>query len=143
MLRRIAIACCASVLGLAAPAGASDRVAKALLEALRANGTIDAKQYEQLNLMIEDEAAAEAAQPAVAAPPPSEKHPNAIDVYWKDGLRFDSANGAFKFRIGGRLQNDWGVVEPDQDIRDFFGSGDAAGQGTGTDWRRVRMWMGG
>src|SRR5215471_254346 len=55
-----------------APAGASDRVAKALLDTLRANGTIDAKQYEDLNRVIEDESAAEEANPtpAVAAPPP-------------------------------------------------------------------------
>jgi phosphate-selective porin OprO/OprP len=147
MSRRIAIACCAiglaSLAAGAPPAAASDRVAKALLEALRANGTIDAKQYDDLNLLIEDEAAAEAAQPAVSAPPPEKAKPNALDVYWKDGLRFDSADGAFKFRIGGRLQNDWGVVEPDDDIEEFFGSASAAGQGSGTDWRRVRMWMGG
>ena len=147
MYRRIAIACCAiglaSLAADAPPAAASDRVAKALLEALRGNGTIDTKQYDDLNRLIEDEAAAEAAQPAVSAPPPEKSKPNTLDVYWKDGLTFESAGGAFKFRVGGRIQNDWGVVEPDQDVRDFFGSGDAAGQGTGTDWRRVRLWVGG
>lgn len=133
--------CAALVAGLAtalapAAAPASDRVARALLEALRANGTIDAKQYGELQQLIEDEEAAAAASPsaAVAAPPPEK--PGKLDVFWKDGIRMESADGAFKLKLGGRLQNDWGVAEPDSDLRDALGG---AGQGSGTDWRRVRL----
>jgi len=135
----------ATIVGLFAllaglPASASDRVARALLDALRANGQIDEKQYQDLSQLVEDEAAAEARGEAapVAAPPPN---PNALNVFWKDGIRMESANGAFKLRIGGRLQNDWGVVEPDQDLRELLPN--EAGQGTGTDWRRVRLHIGG
>jgi phosphate-selective porin OprO/OprP len=128
----------------AAPAQASDRVARALLDALRANGTIDAKQYDELNQLIEDEAAAEAAGiPAAVSAPPAEK-PGRLEVFWKDGIRMESEDGAFKLRLGGRLQNDWGVVEPDSDVRDFFDAqGEDSGQGSGTDWRRVRLALSG
>lgn len=140
MSGRIACVCAwALLVGLAtgAPADASDRVARALLEALEANGTIDAKQYEDLNRLIEDEAAAETAEVATAPP----AHPNALEVYWNQGIRLESADGAFKLRIGGRLQNDWGVLAPDQDLRDTLP--DQAGQGNGTDWRRARLALGG
>ncbi|MCU0668685.1 MAG: porin [Myxococcota bacterium] len=143
MSGRIAVACLLA--GLAwlapfAPAVASDRVARALLEALKANGTIDAKQYEDLSRLVEDEAAAEAqeaaATPAVAAP-----RPGALDVFWNQGIRLESADGAFKLRIGGRLQNDWGVLSPDQDLREELPN--EAGQGSGTDWRRARLALSG
>ena len=139
-LRVFTIGLCLLV-AAAGPARASDRVAKALLDALRANGTIDAKQYDQLNQLIEDESAAEAATPAVAAPPPEKEKPGKLDVYWNQGIRMDSADGAFKLKIGGRLQNDWGVVEPAEDLRDVLP--DEAGEGSGTNWRRIRLAIGG
>ena len=142
MVRRIAILGLVLAVGAPlapAPAAASDRVAKALLDALKANGTIDAKQYDELNLMIEDEAAAEAASPTVSAPPPEK--PGKLDVFWNQGIRMESADGAFKLKLGGRLQNDWGVVSPDGDLRDDLPND--AGKGTGTNWRRVRLALGG
>ncbi len=33
--------------------------------------------------------------------------PSNFRVYWKDGVRFDTADGAYKFKIGGRIHNDW------------------------------------
>lgn len=142
MLRRIVSLGLVAAVFAAAPAFASDRVARALLDALRANGTIDAKQYEDLNQLIEDEAAAEAQAPAVAAPPPEK--PGSLDVFWKNGLRLESADGAFKLKIGGRLHNDWGVVEPDDDLQNFFDDeGSNSGQGTGAKFRRARLAMSG
>jgi len=139
MSSRFASACLlAALAGLVpcAPVAAGDRVARALLEALKANGTIDGKQYEDLNRLIEDEAAAEASEMA-ATPPVAAPKPNTLDVFWNQGLRMESADGAYKLRIGGRLQNDWGVADPDQDLRDALP--DEAGQGNGTDWRRARL----
>jgi phosphate-selective porin OprO/OprP len=137
----LCLAFVAAALGASAPvAESSDRVAKALLDALKANGTIDEKQYGELNQLIEDEAAAEhAAAPSVAAPPP--ERPGRLEVFWTDGIRMESADGAFKLRLGGRLQNDWGVVSPDSDLREALP--DDAGKGSGTDWRRVRLQLGG
>lgn len=124
----------------AAPAVASDRVARALLDALRANGQIDDAQYQDLSRLVEDEAAAEARgeRAAVSAPPPT---PGALTLFWKDGIRMESANGAFKIRLGGRLQNDWGVLAPDSDLRDALP--DDAGKGTGTEFRRARLQLSG
>jgi phosphate-selective porin OprO/OprP len=139
MLRRIAIVGLAALLA-SAPAGASDRVARALLDALRANGQIDEKQYQDLSRLVEDEAAAEArGEPAPVSTAPARE--NELDLFWKDGIRMESADGAFKLKLGGRLQNDWGVVEPDQDLREALPS--EGGQGSGTSWRRVRLALGG
>jgi phosphate-selective porin OprO/OprP len=137
MLRRVVLGLALAIaLAVAPSARAGDRVARALLDALRANGQIDDKQYEDLSRLVEDEAAAEAAGAApVSAAPPS--HPNELQVFWKEGIRMESADGAFKLRIGGRLQNDWGVVSPDQDLRETLP--DLAGQGSGTNWRRARL----
>jgi phosphate-selective porin OprO/OprP len=38
--------------------------------------------------------------------------------------------------FGGRLQNDWGAYEPDDDVKDSFG-----GKGTGTKFRRARLYF--
>jgi phosphate-selective porin OprO/OprP len=62
-------------------------------------------------------------------------------VFWNQGIRMESADGAFKLRLGGRLQNDWGVLAPDQDLRDTLP--DEAGQGNGTEWRRARLALSG
>ncbi|RIL01654.1 MAG: porin [Proteobacteria bacterium] len=140
-IQRWGVALAVALCALASPAGASDRVARALLDALRANGTIDAAQYEDLNRLVEDEAAAEAASPPVGAAPAAKEQPGALQLFWKDGIRMESADGAFKLKLGGRLQNDWGVIEPDSDLRDALD--DEAGQGSGTDWRRVRLQLSG
>ena len=143
MSSRIASACLlAALAGLVpcAPAAAGDRVARALLDALKANGTIDGKQYEDLSRLIEDEAAAEA-QEVAATPPVAAAKPGTLDVFWNQGIRMESADGAFKLRLGGRLQNDWGILSPDQDLRDELSN--EAGKGNGTDWRRARLALSG
>jgi len=42
----------------------------------------------------------------------------------------------YQFLFGGRLQNDWGVYEPDNDLKESFG-----GDGTGTKFRRARLYF--
>lgn len=69
----------------------------------------------------------------------SRKDENGLFGYWKNGIRFDSANGAFKLRLGGRVQNDWAWFAKNQDIEDATGKEVEAG----TEFRRARLGVGG
>jgi len=68
----------------------------------------------------------------------SDNDENAFHVYWRNGLRFDTADGRIKLEIGGRLQNDW-----------MFGSGDEALESAlgevsgGTEFRRAWLHVSG
>ncbi len=42
----------------------------------------------------------------------------------------------YQFLFGGRIQNDWGAYEPDDDLKESFG-----GNGTGTKFRRARLYF--
>lgn len=42
---------------------------------------------------------------------------DAMRVFWKDGLRFESADKRYKFRIGGRIHYDGQFFDPDADTR--------------------------
>ncbi len=36
---------------------------------------------------------------------------NGLHMYWKEGIRMDSADGAFKLKLGGRLMTDFGWIK--------------------------------
>ncbi len=61
-----------------------------------------------------------------------------LKVYWKEGLRLDSADESQRLRIGGRIMNDWG----------FFSTGDELNEAVGpvvngTEFRRARLYVSG
>ena len=61
-----------------------------------------------------------------------------LKVYWKEGLRLDSADKSQRLRIGGRIMNDWG----------FFSTGDELNEAlgpvvNGTEFRRARVYLSG
>jgi phosphate-selective porin OprO/OprP len=58
--------------------------------------------------------------------------------YWDNGLRFKSEDGKFKFKLGGRIMNDWGWFDEDNDI--LRSTGD---QVDGTEFRRARLYLAG
>lgn len=66
------------------------------------------------------------------------KAENDFNMYWKEGLRFDSNNGAFKIKLGGRIQNDYSWYSMGDQI-------EAAGiySDGGTEFRRARIYIGG
>ncbi len=74
---------------------------------------------------------------AVATPDVS-ADPEAWTFKWSDGFKLERNDGAFKLKFGGRIQNDWAVIEPDSDLR-------AAGfdKGNGTEFRRARLFFAG
>ncbi len=59
---------------------------------------------------------------------------NDFRVFWKDGLRFETQDKKFKFRVGGRLHNDWAFFDQDRDLERVFGD-----EEDGTEFRRARI----
>ncbi len=59
-------------------------------------------------------------------------------AYWKEGLRFDSTDGAFKLKVGGRIQNDWAFFEQDRRLENQVGN-----MQDGTEFRRARLYISG
>ena len=57
---------------------------------------------------------------------------------WKNGLRFETGDGKFKFKLGGRIMNDWGWFSEDNDVKRAIGD-----QVDGTEFRRARIYMSG
>jgi phosphate-selective porin OprO and OprP len=60
-------------------------------------------------------------------------------AYWSNTIRMDSADGAFKLRIGGRLQNDWSWFWRNHDLEAASGKQIEAGE----EFRRARLQVGG
>jgi hypothetical protein len=59
-----------------------------------------------------------------------------LKIYWDEGLKMKSGDGNFKLQIGGRVFNDWGWFDQDDDIETFIGD-----QVDGTEFRRARIFM--
>ena len=65
----------------------------------------------------------------------------ALNAFWNNGMRLESDDKAFKISLGGRILNDWGLVNADKAIEDAF-TGQTL-QGTGTEMRHARFYMAG
>jgi phosphate-selective porin OprO/OprP len=59
-------------------------------------------------------------------------------AYWNEGLRLDTADGAFKLKIGGRIQNDWAFFEQDRRLENQIGN-----MQDGTEFRRAWLYISG
>lgn len=68
----------------------------------------------------------------------AEKSPTDLQAYWRDGLRFKTADDMFQLRIGGRMMFDWLWIGEDDDIKADIGE-----QEDGVGFRRVRFYMAG
>jgi len=62
---------------------------------------------------------------------------DSLRVYWKEGLRLESADEVFKLRIGGRIMNDWAFVSAHEDLEDALGSD--LDDGTEFRWARIAL----
>ncbi|MBN2326569.1 MAG: hypothetical protein JXR73_05390 [Candidatus Omnitrophica bacterium] len=62
----------------------------------------------------------------------TKENPNEVKTTWKNGLNFESADGANSVQIGGRVQNDW-----------YAGSIDNGDFPDGTRFRRIWLKVGG
>ncbi len=111
------------------------------------------QRVEELERRLESQASAPAAAgepasaaaeaPASSAAPP----PNRFDVFWKEGLRFETEDGRFKLRIGGRIQNDWAWFDADRDLRWLWDPDRKEAVFVdledGTEFRRARIYLSG
>jgi phosphate-selective porin OprO/OprP len=130
----IVIAICGLWMLAAGPAIAAGKsVAEEILDVLRASGQITEQQY---GMLLEKARSEQQTLPAVSA---AEK-PETFRVYWKNGLRFDSADKQFKLKIGGRIMNDWAWIDEDSD---FTAGGGSADYDNNTQFRRARLYMAG
>lgn len=67
-------------------------------------------------------------------PPPSEPQ---WSIRWQNAFIVERVDDPrYQFLFGGRIQNDWGVYAPDSDLSKKFG-----GRGTGTKFRRARLYF--
>ena len=65
---------------------------------------------------IEDYLSSEAAEPA--------QKPNTLDLFWKEGLRLETADGNFKLKIGGRIMVDMWFLDADDEFEAIAGDPD-------------------
>ncbi len=63
---------------------------------------------------------------------------NSFNVYWKHGIRMETADKAFKLRMGGRIQNDWAFYSADDKLESEVGKFEDA-----TEFRRARLYFAG
>ena len=156
---------CTILLGFAGAVSAdeipeSKSVAEELLEILRAAGTINDNQYRDLSerareeeaQRIEaavdaavasaneavDQAVETAALAATNTAPNSEPDPKDWKFKWSNGFKLQRNDGAFKLRFGGRIQNDWAMVDLSNRLEEAIG-----GEGHGTEFRRARIFFSG
>jgi phosphate-selective porin OprO/OprP len=152
---------CTILLGFAGVVSAdeipeSKSVAEELLEILRAAGTINDSPYRDLSERAREEeaqridAAVEAAVagakeavetaavPTASAAPTSEPDPKDWKFKWSNGFKLNRNDGAFKLKFGGRIQNDWAMVDLSERLDNAIG-----GDGHGTEFRRARIFFSG
>ncbi len=67
---------------------------------------------------------------------------DSMRVFWKDGLRFESADKRYKFKIGGRIHYDMAFFAPDDATKDAVETGTSAIE-DGAEIRRSRIELSG
>ncbi len=119
-------------------------VAEEILEILYENGQINQEQYQKLlkKARKEEQRREKAKQKTKRKLKKEAKEdisPEEMDVYWKNGFRFESQDKNFKLKLGGRLLNDWGYIDGDSDVENRFDKRDDFG--SGTEMRQGRLFI--
>jgi phosphate-selective porin OprO/OprP len=113
------------------------RVVDEILEILREGKQIDEEKYEELKRRADEERKdSEGAKSAERKAPPED-----FRVYFKDGIHFDTADEAFELKLGGRIQLDAALIDPDRDVSNAFEGLDAFE--SGVEFRRARIYLSG
>ena len=94
----------------------------------------EASPQAQMPLTEQAEASATEKQPQALSRPSTQN----LKVYWKEGLRFDSEDKSHRFRLGGRIMNDWGFFSAPDELEDAVGPVEH-----GTEFRRARLYLSG
>lgn len=77
------------------------------------------------------------AKPSLEPLPAPAQQSNDFRVFWRDGVRFETADKAFSAGFGGRIQNDWAWQSGDEDLDALVPSGDSFDDGV--KFRRARL----
>jgi phosphate-selective porin OprO/OprP len=110
--------------GLAAAEGKS--TVEEILDILKNRGIITNEEH--TDLLNRAKAEAEEKEP-----------PGTLRAYYKDGVTLETKDKAFKIKMGGRLNVDWGNIDADDDTEEFFDND----FGHGAEFRRARLYMSG
>ena len=108
-------------------------VAEQLLEVMRAKEMIDEQQYQDLLEQARAEQA-ERVNPPVAAAVDPKKPDWKFD--WRNGFNLSNADDSVRMKFGGRIENDFAVVNESNWLENDIG-----GVGTGTEFRRARIYF--
>ncbi len=76
------------------------------------------KRIEVLETLLQAKTAPAA---ATATPVAEKKDANVLTGTWKDGPSWKSQDGAFSFKVGGRVQDDWAWMREDDDVERAVG----------------------
>jgi phosphate-selective porin OprO/OprP len=106
----------------------AEGISNEMLEIMHNNGDISDETYRQLQEMADAEKLKKTSKTPLGA-------------YWDNGIRLKSEDNVFKIKIGGRILNDWGSINADDEIKQAF-SGETV-NGNGTEMRQARFYMSG
>lgn len=97
---------------------AEKSVTEQILDILKTEGKISEQKYQELSAKAREEMGKD----------------TDFDVFWKDGLNFNSKDGNFKMQIGGRVQVDWASVNADDDLSEDLSGLDGDGTESPVCW---------
>jgi phosphate-selective porin OprO/OprP len=103
-------------------------ITEGMLEIMHNNGEISDDTYRQLQALADEEKMKKTSQIP-------------LEAYWDNGIRLKSEDNAFKIKLGGRILNDWGTINSNNEIKQAFP--DETVNGNGTEIRQARFYMGG
>ncbi|MFC2149584.1 porin [Candidatus Auribacterota bacterium] len=84
---------------------------------------------EEASKQLKDEVSEAVAVAKLRTPPE-----NSFDVYWKDGVHFDTADKKFRLKIGGRIQADTAWMKQQTALKDLVGKKEHSAE-----FRRARL----
>ena len=90
-----------------------------------------------LEILLENKTITQTQYDALQAQSPKQDNKNELKGVWQNGVRFKSDDGAFDISIGGRLINDFAVIDADRELETAFG--DTRLEGSGTEMRQARL----
>lgn len=115
-------------LGFGSAVADEKSVTEQILDILKREGKISEEKYQELTRKARQE----------------KGNDTDFKTYWKDGLRFESEDGKFKMRLGGRIQVDWANIGADDPMkRDIENAEGSNLEGDGTEFRRARVFLSG
>jgi phosphate-selective porin OprO and OprP len=117
-----------TLVGVCSLVAAEKTVTEQILDILKQEGKISDEKYQELTAKAQEEKGKD----------------TDFNVYWKDGLRFESNDGQFTLQMGGRVMVDWANIDADNPMRrDIERKEGNTLEGSGVEFRRARVFVAG